>query len=509
MILRELITVLGFDLDSAGVKTATDAFASLTAKALVLKGAWDASVGAVSNWVDEARRAGTEARVVASRLGTTASELMELEAAARLTGAHTEDLADLLKELQIRAHDALTGSKDMATAFRLAGVAMTDSRGKVRPAIDLFNDLADGIARIQDDGKRTFIADTLGSDAGTRLLPLLKQGTAGIEALRTQARALGYTMEDETAAGAERLTLALEGVRMVGLGLTRRFAAALFPVLEKWSKRIVDLVLEHRELIDRGIKRLAGFVEGLIDTLGRLGEVLVRFRRFFALFAGATGAMAAVKAVQALTKALWGLNRAQVMAVAIPAAAFVGWLLLAAAIAAVIDDIQTYFEGGDSLLGRLFKEWLEEPAGANEHWLTMTVRDLVQLLKDAIDKSRELYGLWRTVSQDGAGIDESTPGRQRQIESAARGRARLIGQRVPRSAVPFQFQMPALPEAIARPTAAGGGGTAGATIHQTNHIAVTAPDAPAAGREVMRALERQDQSARRAAAREMQTDQER
>lgn len=507
MILRELITVLGFDLDKAGVKTATDAFASLTAKALVLKGAWDASVGAVSNWVDEARRAGTEARVVASRLGTTASELMELEAAARLTGAHTEDLADLLKELQIRAHDALTGSKDMATAFRLAGVAMTDSRGKVRPAIDLFNDLADGIARIQDDGKRTFIADTLGSDAGTRLLPLLKQGTAGIEALRTQARALGYTMEDETAAGAERLTLALEGVRMVGLGLTRRFAAALFPVLEKWSKRIVDLVLEHRELINEGIKTLAGAVSELIDLFGRLGAVLVRHRRFFALFAGALGVMGAVKAVRALTAALFGLTRAQLMAIAIPAATIAAWVLLAAVIAAVIDDIKVYFEGGDSLIGRLFKAWLEQPEGADEHWITKQVRQLVQWLKDALDWSEKLYESW--LGPDGKEKRKRASdlrARRAQLQSV---REDLQSGRITPAQARQALERLRVEAPVASAGSAGVTNSSAATIHQTNNITVTAPDAPAAGRSVVRELERHDAAARRAISRELQSDQER
>lgn len=410
-VVRELLTVLGFDLDDQAVKGAADAFFSLKAKAEALRVVFDASIGTLAQYVNETITGAQETEKWAKALGVTTQELEELNFASERFGADSEDVADFLKELAIRANDAKDGSEDMANAFRRLGVRITDANGKVRPSIDLFNEVADGIEKTQNAAERTFLVDTLGSDAGTRLLPLLLKGSKGIAGLREEARALGFVLDKETIEASNRLTRQFQILDKIFLGIRRRIGAQLLPLVEEFTTRLIDLLVANRKLIDRGIKLLIDSIGGFIRTTQEAIRIIDQYSVFFSAFAFVLSARA-IPAVLGLAKSFGALFIAQIRALAIPVLMSAAFIALAFVIALVIEDIWHFVTGGESALEELFDFFTEEAQKPGAHWIVKTIAFILWIIKEAIEAvdlffreffedAERLGGIWEALKAAG------------------------------------------------------------------------------------------------------------
>lgn len=121
-----------------------------------------------------------------------------------------------------------------------AGVGMEQLRMAIvqaqRQGLTL-DQVADRLASIEDPTKRVREAmNILGTEAGPRVLTLLENGSAGLEAMREESRLLGLAIGDEAAADFEHFNDTLDVIIKSGQGWIRQVAADWIPTITEWVK---------------------------------------------------------------------------------------------------------------------------------------------------------------------------------------------------------------------------------------------------------------------------------
>jgi hypothetical protein len=206
------------------LKTNTEAFQKATSQVdklanhaeTVLKtiaGYWAAQ--AVQNLVTNSAVAMAEIGKTAGYLGIAASSLQELRFAAERSGVSIETLDDSLKELQIRAVDAKSGSGEAAEAFAALGLSTTDAAGRMREPLGLLAEVADRLNQLPTQSERIWVVDSMFGDQGAEMLKMLKDGSSGLEKMRMDARALGLVLNTDGITQAERFNQALKRLKAV------------------------------------------------------------------------------------------------------------------------------------------------------------------------------------------------------------------------------------------------------------------------------------------------------
>jgi len=161
--------------------------------------------------------------------------------------------------------------------------------------MDVLKEAATKLAAMTDETKQISLAtDIFGSRYGTQLLPMLKEGGAGIEALMEKAKELGIVMSTEAAADAaefnDRITDLKESVGAIG----RDIGSILIPPLIKFSEKAIEVIKNIREWADAH-KPLVEMITTVTATLGVLaatgGPILMGVAAFMKL----KGAMLLVK----------------------------------------------------------------------------------------------------------------------------------------------------------------------------------------------------------------------
>ena len=383
-VLRELITVLGFDVDDAEAKKAEKLFDGLEKGAIAVVVAVGGIVIALEEMVRETITAGKSAKATSKELGITAEEVQELGFAATRSNVSVNSLNSGIRSLERRSADARRGNKSLLEGFGRLGVKVTDANGKLKPVVQLFGEIADGFTKIKSEGDRASLAMTVAGDGGRSLLPLFLKGSKGIDTLRRRARVLGFVLENETVDAIDKVGASITDLGLLLRGLTRRIAVGLLPMVERLTNRTVDWFIANRELIDRGIKRLVEAVEGAIDAGARFIRLIEKQRIFLTILAGVL-LVTLLPALLAVAGGYALVALAAIKAALVVAAPFIAIIAFAVLVALVIEDIFVFVSGGESAIGNLFDAFQKEAQKPGAHWLVRALFFIIKTIKDAIE----------------------------------------------------------------------------------------------------------------------------
>ena len=210
---------------------------------------------------------GDEVQKMAARTGVSVESLSELGFAAEQSGTDLESLELGLRRAQQTIAAAAGGSQAAQEALAALGLSVQDLVG-LSPE-EQFKAIADGIARIADPTLKAAAAVELFGRSGTQLLPLLRDGSAGIEAFQQQARSLGLTISGEDANAAAALGDALNVLWRVFKQGVFAVGSALAPVLKDFAeratsiiKRVSDWIRENKAVIVTVFKVAAAVAAG-------------------------------------------------------------------------------------------------------------------------------------------------------------------------------------------------------------------------------------------------------
>lgn len=216
---------------------------------------------------------------LSQKTGISVESLSLLKPIAEQSGISLEGLAKGMQKLATAMNEAAGGSKEQVETFSRLGVSVKDAAGQLRPTEEVLLDLADAFSAMPDGAEKSALAVKLFGKSGVELIPFLNQGSAGIEQLKLQFKALGLEISGDTAKAAEKFNDTLDTVKQALHGIAMKVAEAALPALQKLADALVALASHGEEIM--GVLRV-------------LGEIVV--------------AVLAVKGVAAVAKLLASFN---------------------------------------------------------------------------------------------------------------------------------------------------------------------------------------------------------
>ncbi len=376
MKLRDLFVSIGFDVDDKALGRLDQGLRRTKGLIVAVGAAAVASAGMLYTMAKSVADTGDNAAKTADKLGVGIEALQELRYAAELSGIAQNNFDTALQRMTRRAAEAARGTGEAKDALRKLNVTLTDGQGRMRRSEDLLFDIADGLAKIDDPARRVALAFKLFDTEGVGMINMLAKGSNSLRDMRVEARRLGVVLSERTARDAELFRDELLRATSLLLGLKNAVGAVLLPVFNKLMIQFRQWVMLNRQVIKT---RLDQFLKGLILIIGALyravygaGAVLWDMARYLggveraskaaAWAIGLFGGAYILTAIGNLTMGIMGL----VSAVKVFGnTAMVAWvkaawlpLLVGAAVAALIlilQDLYTYFTGGNSVVGVLIE----------------------------------------------------------------------------------------------------------------------------------------------------------
>ena len=223
---------------------------------------------------------------LSTRSGVAVETLSALGHAASLGDASVQDVARGLGMLSMKAIDASNGSKEAARAFAQLGVDFKGPNGEIRASDEMLMDIADTFARLPDGPVKAGLAMKLFGESGTKLIPMLNSGRAGLEEMKKEAEALGLVVGEDTARQAEAFNDNMTRLSKVTTGLANGVIEELLPTLLKFTDWLVDgskklgglgKVADFAfKLVATGVIFVTKFFEKLGQQIGGVAAALVQ-----------------------------------------------------------------------------------------------------------------------------------------------------------------------------------------------------------------------------------------
>lgn len=284
---------------------------------------------AVKRFIENQIEANAALDRFAQNLNQSANSISAWSNAAELAGGSAEGLQgtmDMLSKSQTELQ--LTGQSSLIPYFSSLGMSLADTQGKARPVNDLLLDLSDRFSKM-DRTTANNMGRMMGIDQGT--MQLLLKGRSEVELMIARQKEYGAVTKQQ-AEEASRLRNAMVSSRQSFEAFGRELLSAATPALEKMFAIFADFgawIRENKE-----------FVQTFLTIIA----------------VGLAGIAAATIPINLTVVAV---------------------LALAAAIAALWQDYQTWKRGGDSFID--WSKW--EPgfkaAGQGIKWLKDLLGDMV------------------------------------------------------------------------------------------------------------------------------------
>lgn len=384
MIMRTLEALFSFRVDGAQFKKATSAIDNFAenANTAMTALAGHFAIQTIKDFVDNTTQAMADASRMAKMLGISTQSLEELRYAAEKSGVSIDTLDDSMKELQIRAVDAKSGSGEAADAFKALGMRSTNAAGKMREPIELLGEVADRLKKLPTQSERIWVADAMFGDQGAEMLKMIEGGSDGLANMRIEARELGYTLDEESSQSAIQFRQAITSLKAVLSALVRVIIKNILPAITSF------------------VESSASLWKSITKNFAKLSENTSIVRAaFIALGIVLTGL--AVKVLIAL---------APIIAIG----------ALIAVVALLIDDLWTAFSGGESVSKKVFeiiiagfqslKEWGSAVLGRIWDFLPTRLQENLKLIWNLMKSfaqllvtffttviSRALGFIWETI----------------------------------------------------------------------------------------------------------------
>lgn len=359
MIVRELITRLGFNTDDAKVQHYDRALVGVANTAKRVVQAVGLIGGAVGGIVTRFTMASTETLNFAERLGISTTELQRLSAAAAQYGVNNDAMIDGLKELSLRTDEFIhTAGGPALEAFQRLGFSVEDMKGLTEDTGELFRVVQERVADIEDAGARQRIADELfGGTAAEQFTEFLQLSREEIDRMGDEAERFGQVIPEETLHRAREFSRNFTILKGIVAGLANVIAEDLLPVIEELTGETREWFLENREIIRQ---RLSDFFERFISVVRKLISI-IRW------LVGSLGGLENTIKLVVAAWALWKFASIVVGIASITSATKLGTLalvamqakllLLGAGFLLVLDDIRAWQNGQDSIMGELLGDW--------------------------------------------------------------------------------------------------------------------------------------------------------
>lgn len=362
--LRELLAFLGVEVDTSQLEGAHKQIEGFIPTLKTLGGviAEAFAFDKVKEFVREQVELGDRIGDTSEMLGLSARQLQAYTLVTEEAGGSATAMTTGLRFLNRNLGAAAEGGGEAAKIFKDLGISFKDSSGKTREAGDVMADLADKIAATEDHSKKTRVAMALLGRGGAELIPTLNQGGDAFRNAYTEMDKLGGGLSKDFIDAAQKAQA--ENVRLAfsWSGLKSELGLALFPALDTlvtWMTKLVVGVREftkHTYVLQTGLTAL-GVVAGLKT----------------------------VSSITALAKTI-GLLKPTIGETVAAFGRFLVPIAIVALLYLAFDELYTFIQGGDSIIGRIIDHFFGlGTAAAFARELRDQFREIVPAVEDVGD----------------------------------------------------------------------------------------------------------------------------
>ncbi|HEX5277557.1 MAG TPA: phage tail tape measure protein [Fluviicoccus sp.] len=220
------------DLGKAG-NTAKEQFDKMvdSAKSMAIAVAGAFTIDAIAGFVNDAINAAVELDNLSHAVGISSQQMQRLQFATQMTGVDAGRLGDAFGGLNEKILEAATQGGESADTFKALGINVKDAQGNVKSADQVFREMADAMAGMEDGATKSAIASNLMGDAGAELIPVLNLGAAGLDDLGQKAEQYGIVQGPEAVQSARELKQAMTLMQGQLQGAANTLAASLLPLM--------------------------------------------------------------------------------------------------------------------------------------------------------------------------------------------------------------------------------------------------------------------------------------
>jgi len=282
LIIQELVTKLGFNVDTKSIAHYEKSFHSLRNTILGVAGAVAGVIGTGVAFARSAANYGDEIGESAQKIGISTDALQKFRYTAKLSGLSAEGLGTGVKFLSKNLIAAQEGSKEATESFAKIGI---DPK-KVKSSEELLLSMSGKFSQMKDGAGKTALAIKLFGRSGIEMIPMLNKGPEALEKNWKMLEKLGGVMGKDVIAAGDKFMDSWDTMTTAIWAFKNVVGAELMPVVQKFIDRLIEWYGANREIINQKIhtflEKLSNILMKLPDNLDmvatgfkRVGEAIV------------------------------------------------------------------------------------------------------------------------------------------------------------------------------------------------------------------------------------------
>jgi hypothetical protein len=189
------------------------------------------------------------------KTGVSTKALQEWKYVAEQTGGSLDTITASIKMMT-------RGLDTNADTYKKLGIQIKDSNGEFRSSTDIFDETVKALGDLTNDTERTKLALQLFGRGALDMVPLLKEGSAGIEELKQKANDLGLVLSDKAISGAHDLEKATDSLKSSWKSFTMQLVQDSIPALTTIVNRLneVATVSHLTGVVEENNKIIASYI---------------------------------------------------------------------------------------------------------------------------------------------------------------------------------------------------------------------------------------------------------
>lgn len=288
---------------------------------------------------------------MAEQVGIGIEPLQQLGFVAGQSGSSVDELAIGLRKLSVTAASAKRGNKEAAATLKGLGVDAGKLANGSLTLDGALMQISDRFKSMPDGAKKLALSTEAFGRSGSKLIPMLNRGSEELGAMRQEFIDLGGQIDEHTAREMKGFGDETYKIGVIFQGLKNTIVKAVLPAILKLTKAFVEWFKLHREEITRKLEHAMYLLVEAMKAVGRalswLSDMLTNLGDAFKAVAIAVAAIGLV-----------------MMAPFLLTTAIVAGLIL------IVQDLWTWFNGGNSVFKQLYGYMVDGLADTITKWMS-------------------------------------------------------------------------------------------------------------------------------------------
>lgn len=410
MILRELVTRLGFELDDKNLKKFEQSIDDAKTKLAGFGKAINVAKFAITGMVAAATgltvlsisvaKAAKETDDLANKLGITTDDLQSLELVAQGTGLEVNELSKSFASFNKQLGTIDTTSKIVTNELNRLNISTKDNNGNLKSSFVLYEEAAKKIAAIKDPIKQAAVSQRLLGTSNKEVAKLFDTTNEAFQKQREEITQLGYIIDSKGIQSSKDFIKSWNNLKIIIDGVKKELAVKFMPVFSRTIDMFKTWYVANRKIISQSITSFINILSAAFSFLFKAINLILTPVKYLTNLLGGLentiNVLAITLGILAIPRILAAASAVRVLTVALLANP-VTWvtaaiIALSVAIALIIDDLMAWATGNTSLISTLLKEWFG---------FEKTFDEIIDGVVDYFKTSFESLAKWFTSLFDG------------------------------------------------------------------------------------------------------------